>query len=99
MGVRAGITGLVPDYILENEPGYQVLCCFTIQATGVDFPPEEPSLMGDVAVCYTHNPVHNHGDRGPGKRQMHRVVKEIGSMTLISWDGKCWSQGIGPHYL
>lgn len=92
---KAAVIDVVPDYIREREPGYEVFCCLGLQTINVDYPKGEASLMGDVALCFTKNPaaVQETGVR----RKMRRVI-EIDSLILYAWDGKYWGDGIGRYY-
>jgi hypothetical protein len=92
---KAALIDLVPEYIREREPGYEVFCCLGLQTVHVDYPKGEESLMGDVAVCYTKNPV-----KAPGtavRRNMRRVI-EVDSLILYAWDGQYWGDGIGNYF-
>jgi hypothetical protein len=89
-----GLVNLVPDYVIEREPGYQVVIAFALRTLGVDYPKGEVSLLGDIAVCSTRNPHPPPAPRNPPGRR----VMEIGELILYAWDGKYWGDGVGNHY-
>ena len=93
--LKTSVEDLVPDYIREREPGFEVLCCFTLQTIGVDFPFGERSLMGDVAVCFTRNPTPQ--EKIDPRKRFRRVI-EIDSLVLYCWNNMYWGDGVGKYF-
>ena len=102
------VQNLVPQYVIDTEPGATASVQFCLRTVGADFPLESYSLMSDVSTLST---CWNNKDLSLQRRQhqLNRAKKEVirtrlaahpeGFITMERWNGNVYSEGLADAYV
>ena len=98
------VENLIPQNIIENEPGVTCTVQFCLRTVGADFPLESYSLQSAISEFSTR---WNNLDLTVPKGGFNRAKKEFistnikghGEIQMERWNGNLYSEGISDHYV
>ena len=98
------VENLIPQHVVETEPGVTTRVQFCLRTVGADFPLESYSLQSEITEFSTSS---RNSDSSLPKNKFGKAKKEFvtttiegyGEVQMERWRGNMYSEGISDAYV